>query len=74
MHIEALDKSPAKETHLLIAFQVLTPICVARQVCALVVGRRQLAVLAIYVLATLIFINSPDDIAMRISKATHIFT
>lgn len=60
MHIEALDKSHAKETHLLFAFEVPTSTCVDRQVCALVVGRNQLAVLVTYVLATLILINTSD--------------
>jgi hypothetical protein len=64
MRIEALDLSPAKESHQLVAFQVLTSACVYRQVCALVVCRKQLAVLVIYVLATLIFIDSPDNVAM----------
>jgi hypothetical protein len=64
MQIEALDLSPAKEPHELVAFQVLTSACVDGQVRALVVGRKQPAMLVIDVLATLIFIDSSDDIAM----------
>ena len=64
MQMEALDKSPAKEPHQLVAFQVLTSARVDGQVRALVVGRKQLAMLIIDVLAILIFIDSPDDIAM----------
>ena len=64
MRIEALDLSPAKEPHQLVAFQVLTSVHANRQVCALVIGRKQPAVLVIDVLATLIFIDTPDDIAV----------
>ena len=64
MQMKALDKSPAKEPHQLVAFQVLTSACVDGQVCAFVVGRKQSSMLVIYVLATLIFIDPPDDIAM----------
>ena len=74
MQIEALDLSPAKEPHQLVAFQVLTSICADRQVCALVVGRKQPAMLVIDVLATWIFIDTPNDIAMRISEVVHWFT
>ena len=64
MKIEAQDLSPAKEPHQLVAFQVLTSTYVDCQVCALVVGRKQSSMLVIDVLATLIFIDPPDDIAM----------
>lgn len=72
MQIEALDKSPVKQTHLLFAFQVLTSACVDRQVCALVVGRRQLTVLVTYVLATLIFIDTSDVGALFADFIFHI--
>ena len=72
MQIEALDKSPAKQTHLLFVFQVLTSACVDCQVSPLVVGRRQLAVLAIYVLATLIFIDKSDVGALFADFIFHI--
>lgn len=64
MRIEALDLSLTEEPHQLVAFEVLTSICADRQVCALVVGRKQFSMLVIDVLATLIFIDTPDDIAV----------
>ncbi len=64
MQIEALYLSPAKEPHELVAFQVFTSIYANRQVCTLVVGRKQPAMLVIDVLATLILSYSPNDVAM----------
>jgi hypothetical protein len=64
IQIEALGISLAKEPHELIAFQLLTSTCIDRQVCALVVGRQQVAMFVIDILTTLIFISPSDDIAM----------
>jgi len=72
--MEALDKSPGKEPHELIAFQVLASVRTDRQVCAFVVGRKQPAMLVIDVLATLIFSDTSNYVAMRISEVVHGFT
>ena|GEM_PF-5736556 len=74
MQIEALNLSPAKEPHQLVAFQVLASVRANCQVCAFVVCRKQSAMLVIYVLATLIFIDTPNYVAMRISEVVHGFT
>lgn len=58
----------------MVAFQVLTSVSADRQVCAFVVGREQPAILVIYVLATLIFIDTTNYVAMRISEVVHWFT
>lgn len=58
----------------MVPFQVFASACVDREVSALVVGRKQPAMLVIDVLATLIFINSPDDIEMGIANVVHRFT
>ena len=74
MQIEAMDLSPAEEPHELVSFQVFTSVRADRQVSAFVIGRKQPAMLVIDVLATLIFIDTPNYVAMRISEVVHGFT
>jgi hypothetical protein len=55
----------------LVPFQGLASACVDRQVSAFVVGRKQPAVLVVDVLATLIFIDSANDVEMGIANVVH---
>jgi len=64
IQIEALDLSPAKKPHQLVAFRVLTSVHADRQVSAFFVGCKQLAVSVTDVLTTLTPIDTPDDIAV----------
>jgi hypothetical protein len=58
----------------LIALQLVAAAYVDRQVRALVVGRQQVAMYVIDVLAALVFIDASDDISVRIKNVTHGFT
>jgi hypothetical protein len=55
----------------LVPFQGLASTGIDREVSAFVIGREQPAMLVIDVLATLIFINSPDDVELGITNVVH---